>query len=221
MELKDRIKYILNNNKVKPGISEYEFARSVKTYPAKFAEIRSGKVKTLSNDIALEISKQYGYEFKWIATGVGEMYANQRADDCIKIPVLGEIEASCGYGVVMYDETKTAEYSINSKLLNDLGASASRSEIIFARGDSMEPTIRGGDLLLVDRTRTEIYDGCIYCVRLDGQLYAKRLQKISSKKLKIICDNKDYEPIVIEFSNDPSFDFEIIGEILWISRVAK
>lgn len=73
MELSDRIKYILENNKVKPGISEYEFAKSVKTYPAKFAEIRSGKVKTLSNDIALRISKLYGYEFKWILTGEGEI----------------------------------------------------------------------------------------------------------------------------------------------------
>lgn len=74
MELSDRIKHILENNKVKPGISEYEFAKSVETYPAKFAEIRSGKVKTLSTDIALKISKLYGYEFKWILTGEGRMF---------------------------------------------------------------------------------------------------------------------------------------------------
>ena len=57
MNLQERLEYIRINNKIKPNISEYEFAKMVNTYPAKFAEIKSGKVKKLSQDIALEISK--------------------------------------------------------------------------------------------------------------------------------------------------------------------
>ncbi len=75
--LYNRIEYIIKNNSKKPNVSLYEFAKSVGTNPTKFAEIKSGKVKTLSQNIALEISKQYGFSFKWILTGEGEMYEKQ------------------------------------------------------------------------------------------------------------------------------------------------
>lgn len=101
----------------------------------------------------------------------------QNTEDCISIPVLGEVSASMGYGVTVYNEVQTAIYSISRQLAKDLGVSTSQTEMIFAQGDSMMPTIEGGDSLLVDHARKEIYDGKIYCVRIDGQLYAKRLQK--------------------------------------------
>lgn len=72
--LYDRIEYILKNNYKKPNISLYEFAKSVGANPSKFAEIKSGKVKTLSQNTALEISKQYAFSFKWILTGEGEIF---------------------------------------------------------------------------------------------------------------------------------------------------
>ncbi|MGN0015645.1 MAG: helix-turn-helix domain-containing protein [Candidatus Gastranaerophilaceae bacterium] len=72
--LYNRIEYILRNNFKKPNISLYEFAKSVGASPSKFAEIKSGKVKTLSQNTALEISKQYGFSFKWILTGEGEIF---------------------------------------------------------------------------------------------------------------------------------------------------
>jgi len=88
----------------------------------------------------------------------------------IDIPVRGEVEASMGYGVTVLDETQTATYSISRKLAKDLNICLSSSEIIFARGNSMLPTIEGGDSLLIDLSKKDIYDGKIYCIRYDGQL---------------------------------------------------
>lgn len=139
-----------------------------------------------------------------------------------EIPVRGNVSASMGYGLTVYDETQTGTYAINNKLAKDLGINLNKSEFIFAKGDSMEPTIIGGDSLLIDLTKKEVYDGAIYCVRIDGEIYAKRLQKIPPNKIKVISDNKDkYDPFYIELSNDLNFDFEIIGEVRWWGRVAR
>lgn len=140
----------------------------------------------------------------------------------VNLPVKGEVNASMGYGVTITNELQTGTYSLSKKLLNDIDADYTQSDIIFSSGDSMYPTIQGGDCLIVDKSKTEIYDGKIYCVRIEGQLYAKRLQKIPPAKIKVISDNKDkYDPFYVDFSKAIDFDFAVIGEVKWWSRVAK
>lgn len=142
-------------------------------------------------------------------------------DNNISLPILGEVETSMGYGVEVYNENQTGTYSISRQLANDLGIDKSNSEIIFGRGNSMEPTILGGDALLVDKSKRDINDGRIYCIRYDGQLLTKRLQRLSRKRIKIISDNSVYEPIVIDFEKEFDIDFEVIGEIRWSGRIFR
>ena len=138
-----------------------------------------------------------------------------------QIPIRDSVEASCGYGVTVYDENATSFYNISKKFADDLGINPNSSEIIYARGDSMEPAIFGGDSLLVDLSKKEIYDGSIYCVRIDGQLYTKRLQKIPPSIVFVVSDNNKYKSFEIDFSKEIDFDFEVIGEIRWWGRIAK
>ncbi len=140
----------------------------------------------------------------------------------IKIPVFGNVTASMGYGISVYDENQTGVYEISSKLAKDIGIVSGKTQMIFASGDSMYPTIEGGDSLLIDTSKKEVYDGRIYCVRIDGQLYAKRLQKIPPNTVKVISDNeKKYDPFYVDFSKNINFDFDVIGEIRWWGRVAR
>lgn len=146
---------------------------------------------------------------------------NTPDNDCIDIPVKGDVIASLGYGITTYNEHQTATYSISNKLASDLGVNKNQIEIIFAQGDSMMPTIEGGDSLLIDLSKTEIYDGKIYCVRIEGQLYAKRLQKIPPNTVRVVSDNDKYRSFEIDLSKNNEFDFKIIGEVRWWGRVAR
>lgn len=142
--------------------------------------------------------------------------------NCINIPIRGNVTASMGYGITVYDETQTGTYAISNKLARDLNANLQESDIIFAKGDSMEPTIMGGDSLLVDKSKRDVYDGRIYCIRYEGELYAKRLQKLPPNQVKVVSDNQaKYDSWYVDFSKPIEFDFEIIGEVLWWGRVAK
>lgn len=160
----------------------------------------------------------------WFLTGHGAKFIDGYEfvdDDCYNIPVRGCVTASMGYGVTVYDESQTAVYSISRKLAKDLGINRNRTEMIFAQGDSMLPTIEGGDSLLVDLSKTKIHDGKIYCVRIDGQLYAKRLQKIPPTTILVVSDNEKYRSFEVDLARNIDFDFEIIGEICWWGRVAR
>ena len=181
--------------------------------PINTISARASRDLSYSYDEILKIEKYYGVHF------ADNISAGN--DYIINLPVRGEVEASMGYGVTIYDESKTGEYSISRQLVNDLGVNKDSAEIIFGRGNSMEPTILGGDMLLIDKSKTEINDGRIYCIRLDGQLLTKRLQKLSRSKVKIISDNKEYDAIIIDFEKEIDIDFEIIGEVRWSGRVFK
>ena len=137
------------------------------------------------------------------------------------LPIRGDVSASCGNGVYIYDENQTAVYPISEFLLKSLGASVSDTDIIFASGDSMLPEIKDGDALMVDKSKRDIIDGQIYIIRSDGQLLCKRLQKIPPQKIKIVSDNPKYDPYYIDFSNVIDFDFDVIGRVLWYSRIAR
>ena len=134
----------------------------------------------------------------------------ETSDDCLSLPVRGDVNASMGYGVTVYEETETGVYHISRKLAADLNINKHSSEIIFASGDSMYPTIQGGDSLLIDRSKREVHDGRIYCVRIDGQVYAKRLQKIPPATIVVISDNPKYKSFEINLSAKLDYDFEII-----------
>ena len=187
------------------GMDSASFSRKKKAG----TEIKLKNIRQLENKYNIKL-----YQDKNIKQNIN--------NDFINLPVYGDVYASMGHGVTIYNETQTGVYPISNQLAHDLGISKNKSQIIFARGDSMLPTIEGGDSLLVDMSKIEIYDGKIYCVRIDGQLYAKRLQKIPPSKIKVISDNKDkYDPFYIDFSQDFDFDFAVIGEIRWWGRIAK
>lgn len=200
---KELIELILNNSKD----NQTKIAEKIGCQKSFISQIKSGKSK-LPSEKRVILEREYQH-----------LIINN--EDCLSIPVRGDVSASMGYGVTIYDEKQTGTYQISSKLANDLGINPQKTEMIFASGDSMLPTIEGGDSLLVDLNRKEVYDGRIYCVRIDGQLYAKRLQKIPPTKIIVISDNQKYQSFEIDFSKQIDFDFEIIGEVRWWGRVAR
>ena len=142
--------------------------------------------------------------------------------DCVDIPVRGNLSASLGQGIEIVDETQTGVYSVSRKLMRDVGANPKDTDFVPCEGDSMYPTIEGGALLMVDRSKKEVFDGKIYCVRLNGNLIAKRLQFIPPNSVKVISDNKEkYDPFYVDLSKVLEYDFEIIGEVKWYGTIVR
>jgi phage repressor protein C with HTH and peptisase S24 domain len=82
---------------------------------------------------------------------------------------------------------------------------------IAVAGDSMDPTLRDGDEILVDRTPRPPRDG-IHVVRVDGALLVKRLETGRPGLVVLRSDNKAYDPIEL-----PPAEIEVIGRVVWKS----
>jgi phage repressor protein C with HTH and peptisase S24 domain len=85
--------------------------------------------------------------------------------------------------------------------------------LVEARGDSMAPTLKDADLLLVDVSEPRFHDDAIYLLRHNGDLAVKRLQRGFDGKLVIRSDNRAYEPIIAQQSS-----VAVVGRVIWIAR---
>lgn len=82
-------------------------------------------------------------------------------------------------------------------------------------GNSMEPEIRHGDMVLIDQAQTAIVAHGIYAVGVEDTVLVKRVEKRPGE-LVLLSDNRDYAPIVL--SGDALEALRVIGRVLWIGR---
>jgi phage repressor protein C with HTH and peptisase S24 domain len=91
--------------------------------------------------------------------------------------------------------------------------------LIECRGDSMEPTLRDGDVLMVDTSVMEVRSSRIYVLEVEGNLLVKRIQRMLDGRLRIASDNPRYEAELLTPSDrDP---LRIVGEVVWQSGLAR
>lgn len=90
-------------------------------------------------------------------------------------------------------------------------------KLISGRGDSMAPTIRSGDAVLVDAGVNSVEDDAIYFFLMRGKLQIKRIQR-GLDGLTIISDNGQYPPI--EVPGDREADITVLAQIIywWTGR---
>ena len=95
--------------------------------------------------------------------------------------------------------------------MREQGLDPSMLSSIVVAGDSMEPTLRDGDEILVDRSPLAWRDG-IHVVRAGDALLVKRLDTGRPGTLALVSDNPAYR--VIEL---PPEDVQVIGRVVWKS----
>lgn len=86
-------------------------------------------------------------------------------------------------------------------------------------GESMQPTIEGGDTVLIDQSQREIIAGRIYAIRLDDDILVKYVEKIPGRYV-LRSSNRAYSPIEVDFE-DESTIVKVIGRVLWWCREAR
>jgi phage repressor protein C with HTH and peptisase S24 domain len=83
----------------------------------------------------------------------------------------------------------------------------------IAVGDSMEPDIRNGDVLLVDTTDRTFRNFGSYVVEARGERLVKRVQRKFDGSLILISDNKMYLPESIPA--DMAKEVHVVGRVIW------
>ncbi len=126
------------------------------------------------------------------------------------------VQVSTGHGAFPADEKPSRKLAFRRKWLKYRGLSEKDLVLVFAKGDSMEPTISDNNTLMIDTSQRELTDGSIYVIRTDHHLIAKRVQTLLGQSLLLLSDNKAYQPIEVKMSE--ATDLEVIGRVVWIGK---
>lgn len=128
--------------------------------------------------------------------------------DWIDVPRL-DLGASAGPGAFADGERPFGAFGFSAGWLRGQGLDPAMLSAISVVGDSMEPVLRDGDQILVDRAPSPLRDG-IHVVRVDEALLVKRLEVGRPGRIVLKSDNPAYDPIELA----PT-DVQVIGRVVW------
>ena len=152
------------------------------------------------------LKQKIGVNPTWLLYGDGEMLIeNNLAKDGL-IPYYNDIRASAGFGA-LNGEIENPEF-IHMPPSLSLDLQVSKTEAIKCSGDSMYPNIKDADVMFIDRSDCKLKDGEVYVVRMDEEVFVKRLFKVPGKILAK-SDNENYPTFEI-YGN-----FEILGRVIY------
>ncbi len=176
----------------------------------------------------LALSEAAGVDFNWLATG------RKRNEASIPVRTTDntwlEISSSSYCAIPRYNVQLSAgngNFVERSEVLNHipfnadffdryLQRSADDMIIVDARGDSMQPTMRDRDLLMIDTsTAKKPLTSAIYGFTFGQDVYVKRLF-VTPDGVVAKSDNKDYGEFIIR--PEDMEQFHPIGRVVWIGR---
>jgi Peptidase S24-like len=128
--------------------------------------------------------------------------------DWIEVPRL-PLEASAGPGAISAAEIPFDAFRFSRRWLREQGLEPALLSSIRVMGDSMDPLLRDGDEILVDRTPRPFREG-VHVVRLGEALHVKLLQAVPPDRLRLISKNEAYEPVDVAMA-----DVDVVGRVVW------
>jgi phage repressor protein C with HTH and peptisase S24 domain len=82
-----------------------------------------------------------------------------------------------------------------------------------AIGESMTPTIKDGNTLLIDSTDQTFRNFGIYVLEINGQRLVKRVQRKHDGSLVLISDNTAYQPDTVD--KEEASNVKVVGRVVW------
>ncbi len=128
----------------------------------------------------------------------------QNPSSC-RIPVLGHIQA--GY------PNLSAEDVIDFEEISQELAETGEYFALSVSGNSMEPRICEGDIVIIRRQAT-ISSGEIAVLRIKGDASTIKTVVLRGKSLVLIAMNKDYPPIIYTSKEVELYPVEILGKVI-------
>lgn len=158
----------------------------------------------------LELSEQFDINIYWLLYGELPMLKSEIGVDNIYTSVAKyDVKASAGVGYEILHSQVVDYFKYKTSWLVAKGIEATKALLIEVSGDSMQPRLQDGDLVLLDMSKRDIINGKAYAVRVDNQLLVKYVHRLPGDKCQLISENSIYPPINI----DSLDDIEIVGRV--------
>jgi phage repressor protein C with HTH and peptisase S24 domain len=160
------------------------------------AHLESGRTKTSRS--LTKIAAALGVSSEWLADGKGAPFTTSIAEGIdlqqlpgtmrvfaadpdhpsrTKIPKVAELKLSAGITgfQVQLDERDGGEWDLPTRWLEKKGLNPRHLLAIEVTGESMEPNLYEGDLVVINTADTHLINGEVYAVNYEGEAVIKRL----------------------------------------------
>lgn len=141
------------------------------------------------------------------ADHVAETARDDDDDGFREIPRL-PLEASAGPGAVGSQEISYDAHRFSRRWLREMGLEGADLSAIRVEGDSMEPLLRSGDEIFVDRHKRG-GEG-VFVVRIGDALHVKQVRASAAGTIALVSANEAYAPLEL-----PREEVEVIGRVVW------
>ena len=202
--LGERINWAMNQRQ----LERKDLAKKLRVSTMAIGDLINNKTKKPRN--ILELAEILGVDAKWLQSGEGEPPEISTALATSDLAATSHdgrhkhridyLDVRAAAGLTGFENSDYPEI-VSSLFLSDEGLlqiigrkSAAGIKIVNVPTDSMEPTIRKSDWVLLD-TNIDYYNGDgIYAFAIDDALFIKRIQKLVGGGYRLHSDNKDYDP---------------------------
>ena len=171
------------------------------------------------DDTAAQYAKAFRVSPEWILFGRGKdtpepgiAIADPNGGDTL-IPIYN-VQASAGAGAVVDGEDVIDRLAFPPDYLRHITKSHPRHlAIIGVKGDSMSPTLKDDDVVMIDTSKTDLsYEG-LFVIKIDGgaALLVKRIGRAARRGyVNVISDNPTHPAVEIVAE-----DVFPVGKVVW------
>lgn len=136
--------------------------------------------------------------------GSGEEASRRDFREIPRLP----LDASAGPGRLGSQEIPYDTIRFSRRWLREMGLEGAELSAIRVEGDSMEPELRSGDEIFVDRNK-RAGEG-IFVVRIGDALHVKHVRASAPGTIALVSSNPAYAPLEL-----PRAEVEVIGRVVW------
>jgi len=182
---------------------------------------------SLPYDELISFSEREGVSLDWVLLGQGgrglrgdvvrEPAGVYRSNDLVCVP-LYNVAAAAGHGAEVPAEQIMDVLAFRREWVRaELGVDPAALAVISVTGDSMEPTLRAGDLVVIDRRESmPTHDG-LYVVRIGNGLVVKRVQLLLDQTIVLRSEHPAYQPLTLR-PDELGEQMAVIGRVVWVGR---
>lgn len=168
--------------------------------------VRKGSPRKLEEADRRRLAEFFGVDE--VELGADPVMSSKREfDDFVAVPRIA-LDASAGPGAFSAEEISFDSSRFSRRWLREMGLEGADLTAIRVEGDSMEPLLRSGDEIFVDRNK-RAGEG-VHVVRIGDVLHVKQIQASAPGRIALISANEAYSPI--ELARE---EIEIIGRVVW------
>lgn len=169
-------------------------------------------------DLSTNISPLHFDGISALIDGTQKFINNLRQKNMSTISIdMVDAIACCGDGNENLQENVNGRWLMPLVDFRQITMSAPENiKMIKVKGDSMEPTLKEGDWVLVDISRISPDSDGLFLLRLAGGLAVKRVQCGLGNDISVLSDNKKYPPLPATLEEIP-----IVGKVIYTLAAEK